>query len=110
MRRTFDVPARRGFSATAWVSAFPQTPDDTLDRLAGYRGPVRATSSSRAAGRAAVARLAALDGDPATAWIADCGAGSAAPGSSGARRPGAGHDADAAPGDRSRFAARRWCG
>ena len=78
MRRTFDVPARRSFTASAWVSAFPQTPDDTLDRLAGYRGPVHAISSSRAQGRPQWRASAALDGDPATAWIGDFGAGAPA--------------------------------
>ena len=78
MRRTFDVPARRSFTASAWVSAFPQTPDDTLDRLAGYRGPVHAISSSRAQGQPQWRASAALDGDPATAWIGDFGAGAPA--------------------------------
>ena len=75
MRRTFDVPARRSFTSSAWVSAFPQTPDDTLDRLAGYRGPIHATSSSRAQGQPQWRASAALDGDPASAWIGDFGAG-----------------------------------
>ena len=48
-----------------------QTPDDTLDRLAGYRGPVRATSSSRVDGEPRWRASMALDGDPGTAWIAD---------------------------------------
>ena len=78
MRRTFDVPARRDFVATAWVSAFPQTPDDTLDRLAGYHGPVHALSSSRAQGKPQWRASAALDGDPTTAWIGDFGAGAPA--------------------------------
>ena len=78
MRRTFDVPARRSFTASAWVSAFPQTPDDTLDRLAGYRGQVHAISSSRAQGQPQWRASAALDGDPATAWIGAFGAGAPA--------------------------------
>ena len=78
MRRTFDVPARRSFTSSAWVSASPQTPDDTLDRLAGYRGPVHATSSSRAQGQPQWRASAAFDGDPATAWIGDFGAGAPA--------------------------------
>ncbi len=71
MRRVFEVPATRSFTATAWVQAFAQTPDDTLDRLAGYRGPVRATSSSRVGGQPGRRASMALDGNPATAWIAD---------------------------------------
>ena len=53
MRRVFDVPAARRFSASAWVTPFAQTPDDTLDHLAGYHGAVRATSSSRVGGEPA---------------------------------------------------------
>jgi hypothetical protein len=79
MRRSFSVPARRSFAASGWASVFPQTPDDTLDRLAGYRGPVRATSSSRVDGRPQWRASAALDGDPATAWIADYGSGAPTP-------------------------------
>jgi hypothetical protein len=75
MQRVFQVPAPRRFAATAWVQPFAQTPDDTLDRLAGYRGPVRATSSSRAAGEPRWRASMALDGDPRTAWIGDWTAG-----------------------------------
>ena len=77
MRRVFDVPATRRFGATAWVEPFAQTPDDTLDRLAGYRGPVRATSSSRADGEPRWRASMALDGDPRTTWIGDWTAGTA---------------------------------
>ena len=75
MRRVFEVPATRRFSATAWVTPFAQTPDDALDRLVGYRGPVRATSSSRADGEPRWRASMALDGDPQTAWVADWSAG-----------------------------------
>ena len=75
MRRVFEVPATRQFSATAWVTPFAQTPDDALDRLVGYRGPVRATSSSRVDGEPRWRASMALDGDPQTAWIADWSAG-----------------------------------
>jgi hypothetical protein len=78
MRRLFTVPATRRFTASAWVTPFAQTPDDALDRLAGYRGPVRATSSSRYDGEPRWRASMALDGRPATAWIADwAGPGSA---------------------------------
>ena len=75
MRRVFEVPATRQFSATAWVAPFSQAPDDALDRLAGYRGPVTATSSSRVDGEPRWRASMALDGDPQTAWVADWSAG-----------------------------------
>jgi hypothetical protein len=78
MRRVFEVPAPRSFDALAWVTVFPQTPDDALDRLAGYRGPIRATSSSRFEGRPQWRASGALDGDPGTAWIGDFRPGVAA--------------------------------
>ncbi len=71
IRRQFEVPATRTFSATTWVSASADSSDAALDRLAGYRGPVRATSSSRFGATPGVRASAALDGDPATAWIGD---------------------------------------
>jgi hypothetical protein len=75
MRRVFDVPAPRRFSATAWVEPFSQTPDDALDRLVGYRGRVAATSSSRVDGEPRWRASMALDGDRQTAWVADWSAG-----------------------------------
>jgi hypothetical protein len=78
MRRVFSLPAARRFSATAWVNPFASTPDDVLDRLAGYRGSVRATSSSRFDGEPRYRASSALDGDPTTAWIADYSPGSPA--------------------------------
>jgi arabinofuranan 3-O-arabinosyltransferase len=77
MRRIFELPAARSFSATAWVEPFSQTPDNVLDRLAGYRGPVVATSSSRFDGEPQYRASKALDGDPSTAWIGDWGHGAA---------------------------------
>jgi arabinofuranan 3-O-arabinosyltransferase len=71
MRRQFEPPARRRFAASAWVTPAPQTPDDTLDRLAGYRGAVDATSSSRFDSEPRWRASSALDGNPATAWIGD---------------------------------------
>ena len=71
MRRVFELPAPRRFTASAWVNAFPQTPDDTLDQLAGYRGPVQATSSSRFDGEPGWRASGALDGNPGTAWVGD---------------------------------------
>ena len=71
LRRTFVVPATRRFQASAWVSVGVQTPDSTLDRLAGYRGPVTVDSSVRAWSEPGWRASRALDGDPRTAWIAD---------------------------------------
>ncbi len=71
MSRVFELPAPRQFVASAWVTAFAQTADDTLDRLAGYRGPVQATSSSRFDGEPRWRASSALDGSPNTAWIGD---------------------------------------
>jgi arabinofuranan 3-O-arabinosyltransferase len=71
MRRLFQVPTARRFSAAAWVNVFPTAPDDALDGLAGYRGPVRATSSSRFDGQPRYRASSALDGNPNTAWVAD---------------------------------------
>src|SRR5262249_35240265 len=69
--RVFEGPASRRFAATAWVSVSPQVPDYVLDRLAGYRGGVRASSSSRFDSEPQWRASSALDGDPRTAWIGD---------------------------------------
>ncbi len=69
MSRDFRVPARRRFTATAWVAPFAAAPDPPLDRLAGYRGPVVAASSDRADGEPRWRASQALDGDPRTAWM-----------------------------------------
>lgn len=71
LRRVFEVPAARSFTASAWVRPFSHTSDAALDRLAGYRGPVVATSSSRFDGEPGWRASRALDGNPATAWIGD---------------------------------------
>ena len=71
MNRAFAVPARRRFTATAWVAPFAAAPDPELDRLAGYRGPVVATSSSRFDGEPRFRASQALDGAPGTAWVGD---------------------------------------
>ena len=80
MSRDFVLPAARRFTATAWVAPFAADPDPVLDRLAGYRGPVQATSSDRFDGEPRWRASAALDGDPATAWIADDSSAAAAGG------------------------------
>ncbi len=71
MRRSFELPVPRSFTAVAWAAPFSQTPDDQLDRLAGYAGAVRATSSSRFDGEPRYRASMALDGSAATAWIGD---------------------------------------
>jgi arabinofuranan 3-O-arabinosyltransferase len=71
MRRVFGVPATRGFRAAAWVQTGAQTADDVLDRLAGYRGPVMATSSSRFDGTPQWRASRVFDGSTRTAWIGD---------------------------------------
>ncbi|MGO9819022.1 MAG: alpha-(1-_3)-arabinofuranosyltransferase family protein [Solirubrobacteraceae bacterium] len=71
MRRVFELPAARSFTASGWVEPFSQTSDAALDRLAGYRGPVVATSSSRFDGEPQWRASRAFDGNPATAWIGD---------------------------------------
>ena len=47
IERTIDPPAARSYDLAAWVSVAPDASDASLDRLAGYRGPVRVTSSAR---------------------------------------------------------------
>ena len=69
LARAFDVPAARRFSADAWASLDPRAPDDLLDRLAGHRGPGRATSSGRFNGVPDHRASRALDGDPRSGWI-----------------------------------------
>jgi arabinofuranan 3-O-arabinosyltransferase len=69
LRRVFTLPATRSFRADAWVTVAADTPDDEIDTLAGYRGPVRADSSSRYQARPAWRASSALDHDPASAWI-----------------------------------------
>jgi arabinofuranan 3-O-arabinosyltransferase len=69
LHRLFTLPATRRFRAEAWVTVAATTPDFELDALAGYRGPVRAASSSRFQARPAWRASRALDGDAATAWL-----------------------------------------
>ncbi len=78
LERVFELPASRSFTASAWVNPLPQTRDDVLDRLAGYRGAVHATSSSRFDGQPQWRASRAFDGDPGTAWIGDWAAGGGA--------------------------------
>jgi hypothetical protein len=45
--RAVFVPAPRSFGLDAWIHPAVGTPDSTLDRMAGYRGPERFDSSTR---------------------------------------------------------------
>ena len=67
--RTFVLPAPRRLRADAWLSVDPATGDGVLDRLAGYRGAVRFTSSSRFAGVPGYRASAAFDGNALRGWI-----------------------------------------
>ena len=60
---------RRTAVASALVRPSAAMPETDLDRVAGYTGPVRATSTSRAFGLPTVRASQALDGRPDTAWL-----------------------------------------
>ncbi len=87
LSRVFELPATRRFAASAWVQPSAQAPDWGLDVLAGYRGAVRASSSSRFDGEPRWRASSALDGNPATAWIGDYSPSAPAWLSVSARRP-----------------------
>jgi hypothetical protein len=73
IRRIVFAPAARTYTPSAWVHAAVSTPDSTLDRLAGYRGPDRFDSSSRfddtPAYRASRAFAPASGSTARTGWI-----------------------------------------
>jgi arabinofuranan 3-O-arabinosyltransferase len=83
LSRRFTVPATRRFRARAWVSAAATASDAALDRIAGYRGRLAFTSSSRFAGRpgfrassafaggAGGAAGAAAGGDGGDGWVGE---------------------------------------
>ncbi len=87
LSRVFELPATRRFVASAWVQPSAQAPDWGLDELVGYRGAVRASSSSRFDGEPRWRASSALDGNPATAWIGDYSPAAPAWLSVSARRP-----------------------
>jgi hypothetical protein len=78
IEREIDPPVARVYDVEAWVSAAADAPDPELDRLAGFRGPERFTSSSRYEGRPGARASGAFDGDPATAWVGRAVPGAAA--------------------------------
>jgi arabinofuranan 3-O-arabinosyltransferase len=69
LHRAFELPASRRFRPDAWVTVAATAADSELDTLAGYRGPVRAESSSRFQARPGWRASRALDGDRASAWL-----------------------------------------
>ena len=69
LARDFTLPVPRTAVASALVRPSAPLPEADLDRLAGYTGPVRATSTSRAFGLPTVRASQALDGRPDTAWL-----------------------------------------
>ena len=69
LARDVTLPAGRTAVASALIRPSAALPEVDLDRLAGYTGPVRATSTSRAFGLPTVRASQALDGRPDTAWL-----------------------------------------
>lgn len=69
LAREFALPTARGFGVAGDVRLSPFLPDDQIDRLLGYDGPVVATSSAHLSGAPQDRASAALDQDPATAWV-----------------------------------------
>jgi len=69
MVRSFALPTARAFGIAGETRLSPFLPDDQIDRLLGYAGPVIATSSAHLSGAAQARASAALDQDLATAWV-----------------------------------------
>ncbi len=69
MVRAFALPTARSFGLAGEARLSPFLPDDEIDRLLGYAGPVVATSSEHLSGAPQDRASAALDQDPATAWV-----------------------------------------
>jgi arabinofuranan 3-O-arabinosyltransferase len=69
LARTIAPPAASRFFVDAWTSIGERAPDDAIDRLAGVRGDVTATSSGRYRGIPSYRASGAVDGTP-RAWIA----------------------------------------
>ncbi len=82
LARQFWLPTDRTFQATGQARISPLAPDQTVSAALGRTGAggtvVAVSSSSRLAGNVAAGPLAAIDGDPATAWQSDLGAPSQA--------------------------------
>jgi arabinofuranan 3-O-arabinosyltransferase len=69
LARDLTLPVGRTAVAAGTVRPSAALPETDVDRLAGYAGPVRATSTSRAFGLPTVRASQALDGRPDTAWM-----------------------------------------
>ena len=69
MAREFRLPTARTFALEGAARLSSTVPDDQIDRLLGYSGPVVATSSAHLAGAPQDRASSALDGDPNTAWV-----------------------------------------
>ena len=67
--RQFDLPSERSFGVAGEARLATTLPDDEVDRLLGYPGPVVATSSAHLEGAPQDRASAALDDDLATAWV-----------------------------------------
>jgi arabinofuranan 3-O-arabinosyltransferase len=67
--RTFRLPTSRTFTLSGTAAVAATLPDDRLDALLGGRAGVVARSSGRLPGAVASRASAAVDGDPATAWV-----------------------------------------
>jgi arabinofuranan 3-O-arabinosyltransferase len=69
--RELWLPAERDFAVSGLAAAGPNLPDPVVDRLAGARGGVVASSSSRFFDAVGARASQALDGDPESAWVPD---------------------------------------
>ena len=69
LARQFTVPSARTFTVAGDVRLARDRDDAQIDRTLGYSGPVVAQSSGRLVDAPAVRASAALDHDPATAWV-----------------------------------------
>ncbi len=69
LARQFSVPTARTFALAGDVRLARDRDDAQIDRTLGYSGPVVAQSSGRLVDAPAVRASAALDHDPATAWV-----------------------------------------
>jgi arabinofuranan 3-O-arabinosyltransferase len=69
--RELWLPAERDFAVTGLAAAGPGLPDPVVDQLAGARGDVLASSSSRFFDAVGARASQALDGDPDSAWVPD---------------------------------------
>ncbi len=67
--RQIEVPTARDFGIGAEARLSSWAPDVVVDRILGYRGDTAVTASARLPGAPRFRATAAVDGDPATAWV-----------------------------------------